>query len=500
MPWRSRLIASIRSSRSVDEAGVLRLDLAQFFLGAQVDGAEPLALAPQLVEPFLDRRRPRATRRPARSRPARATCAGSISSISRISCAMSAVRRSRPRAAPRRAPARCAPRPSPRARRARPCRPRRARSRPRRGGRRLRAARLRPARSRRSARGAFRRRLAGASSSDGALGLRLAVRAAPGSAIWLAAPLLASVPFGGARSRSRRGAWRATRPRGRAPAPRRAPRRARRAWRRPRRAIRRAGFPVRAAGAERLDRLRGVALGGERLVAARREPHLRLGERREPRGQRGSPRVRRRHAHRAPRRPARCASRRALRASASAATAAASSASAFRRCGACPRRRCARCPSSASRSARRFFSASRRAAAVGAFEAAAKPSQRHRSPSRETSRWPGLQLRNQLRPERAIDHADLREPARQLGRRRDMARERLDAVRQRRVGGIRRGAGPADRRGRIDRRIEIVAERGAERGLETLFDREQVDRRRPQLLGLDIDQLGERLALRPRAG
>ena len=35
---------------------MLRLDLAQLFLGAQVDGAEPLAVAPQLFEPLLDRR------------------------------------------------------------------------------------------------------------------------------------------------------------------------------------------------------------------------------------------------------------------------------------------------------------------------------------------------------------------------------------------------------------------------------------------------------------
>ena len=35
---------------------MLRLDLAQLFLGAQVDGAKPLAVAPQLLQPLLDRR------------------------------------------------------------------------------------------------------------------------------------------------------------------------------------------------------------------------------------------------------------------------------------------------------------------------------------------------------------------------------------------------------------------------------------------------------------
>ena len=54
MPWRSRLMASTRSSRSVVERGVLGLDLAQLFLGAQIDRAEPLAVAAQLFEVFLD--------------------------------------------------------------------------------------------------------------------------------------------------------------------------------------------------------------------------------------------------------------------------------------------------------------------------------------------------------------------------------------------------------------------------------------------------------------
>ncbi len=54
MPWRSRLIASTRSSRSVRQLAVLGLDLAQLLLGAQVDGAEPLALAADAVELGLD--------------------------------------------------------------------------------------------------------------------------------------------------------------------------------------------------------------------------------------------------------------------------------------------------------------------------------------------------------------------------------------------------------------------------------------------------------------
>ena len=52
---------------------------------------------------------------------------------------------------------------------------------------------------------------------------------------------------------------------------------------------------------------------------------------------------------------------------------------------------------------------------------------------------------------------------------------------------------PAHRRGRIDRGFEIVAERGAERGLVALLDREIVDHRRPQVLGVDVEQLRQRL-------
>ena len=89
---------------------------------------------------------------------------------------------------------------------------------------------------------------------------------------------------------------------------------------------------------------------------------------------------------------------------------------------------------SRSRSPRRFFSASRRAAGVGASAAATKPSQRHRSPSRETSRWPTSRSAHQALAVGAGDDADLGEAARQRRRRGDAGGERLDAVGQRRVG------------------------------------------------------------------
>ena len=43
--------------------------------------------------------------------------------------------------------------------------------------------------------------------------------------------------------------------------------------------------------------------------------------------------------------------------------------------------------------------------------------------------------------------------------------------------------------------IEIVAEGCAQRGLIAFFHHHQVDRRRPQLLGFDVEQLGERSGL-----
>ena len=111
-----------------------------------------------------------------------------------------------------------------------------------------------------------------------------------------------------------------------------------------------------------------------------------------------------------------------------------------------PRRRRARASSSASMSARRFLPASRRAAPVGALAATEKPSQRQRSPSRDTRRWPGLSScascgasARSITPICASRRAS-------SPRRLDVVRQRLDAFRQRRIGGIDLGAGPAHRR------------------------------------------------------
>ena len=108
----------------------------------------------------------------------------------------------------------------------------------------------------------------------------------------------------------------------------------------------------------------------------------------------------------------------------------------------------------------------------------------------------GLQLRHQLRAALLGHDADLRQTARQFGGGLDMGGERFDAFGQRGIAFGDAGIGPAHRRRRIDRRIEIVAQRCAERFLITFGDVDAVDDRRPQVLGLAIDDLGNR----PRFG
>ena len=108
---------------------------------------------------------------------------------------------------------------------------------------------------------------------------------------------------------------------------------------------------------------------------------------------------------------------------------------------------------------------------------------------------PGLEQGGEARPVGAGDDADLAEPACELGRRLHMAGECGRAVRQLRIGRIERRTRPAHRRGLIDRRVEVVAERGAERLLVALVDDERVHHRRPKILVLDREQLADRLRL-----
>ena len=77
--------------------------------------------------------------------------------------------------------------------------------------------------------------------------------------------------------------------------------------------------------------------------------------------------------------------------------------------------------------------------------------------------------------------------------------QRLDATRQRRIGGVGGGERPAHRRGRIDGSVEIVAESSSQRLFETLGDGDAVDDRRPEILRRAGDELGDgpRLGLEP---
>src|SRR5260370_58779 len=75
------------------------------------------------------------------------------------------------------------------------------------------------------------------------------------------------------------------------------------------------------------------------------------------------------------------------------------------------------------------------------------------------------------------------EAARQVGGRFGMRRGGLDPLWQNRVALGDAAIGPAHRRRRGNRGIEIVAERCAERLLKTLGDGDAVDDRRPEILG-----------------
>ena len=96
MPERSFLIASHQVVALGGERGVLGLDLAQFFFGAQIDRAQPLALAAQPFELFLDLGEIGQRLAVGLISASAATAAGSISSMSWISRPMSESRRLAP--------------------------------------------------------------------------------------------------------------------------------------------------------------------------------------------------------------------------------------------------------------------------------------------------------------------------------------------------------------------------------------------------------------------
>ena len=96
MPWRSLPIAWTRSSRSVVSEVYWASTSLQLFVGAQVDRAEPLALAAQPFQRLFDLVPDRAAALSGFDSASSATAAGSTSSISWISRAMSERRRLAP--------------------------------------------------------------------------------------------------------------------------------------------------------------------------------------------------------------------------------------------------------------------------------------------------------------------------------------------------------------------------------------------------------------------
>jgi len=93
----------------------------------------------------------------------------------------------------------------------------------------------------------------------------------------------------------------------------------------------------------------------------------------------------------------------------------------------------------------------------------------------------------------AFDDADLGQTAGKFQRALHKTRQRGGAFGQGWIGRIERRAGPAHRRGLIHRRVEIVAEGGAQRLLVALGDGQRVHHRRPQIFALDCQQLADGL-------
>jgi len=107
----------------------------------------------------------------------------------------------------------------------------------------------------------------------------------------------------------------------------------------------------------------------------------------------------------------------------------------------------------------------------------------------------GLQLGLETLAVRRLDHADLREPARERCGAAHEIRKRDGALgkRGRDVEGRQRI--PVHRRCDVARHGKIVAHGGAERRLETVFDLHRVDHGRPEVRLADCEEIGERLRL-----
>ena len=485
IPWRRRWMAATRSSRSVTSASRRAAISFASASARRLTAAEPLALLPVALEPGLDvdevgerrvrlelgdRSRPppagsRAPRRSAAtnsaSRSPRGDDAllGAAALLARLgeSCS-SAARAARSASASAASPIgeRVA-----RGRRAPP----------------------RPWRSRRGARGASPRsapapRRAGSARPRPRRGARSASRSAPrhcrrARASFWRSTAIAGQPAGAKLGLARRGSR-----------PRRAPRQARRG-RRPTRSRGAASSSAKLSGCGRRGERRrgGVARRGRLRRALRRGGHS--PRRGRSAARRGAPTSRSAAAS-----ASRAASKRPLRLPPTLA----------RRRARPPRRRGRRRRGFERRGAsRRTRRARSSASAVELGEAVAvgeplrgrawairrwrrsRPSARGR-PRGVTSRWPGRRHGCSRAPVLAVaTMPDLGEAAGEHRRRLDMGRQRLDAVGQRRIVGERIDAAPMRRRGGVDRRVEIVAEGGAERRLEAGVDLDLIEERRPRL-------------------
>ena len=102
----------------------------------------------------------------------------------------------------------------------------------------------------------------------------------------------------------------------------------------------------------------------------------------------------------------------------------------------------------------------------------------------------------------ARDHANLRQATGERWRRGDAGRERLGARRQRGILVDRREQRPMRGRRLVDRGVEIVAQRRAERRLIAARDADRVDRARPGAARIGAEEAsdGARLRLQPLRG
>jgi len=106
---------------------------------------------------------------------------------------------------------------------------------------------------------------------------------------------------------------------------------------------------------------------------------------------------------------------------------------------------------------------------------------------------PGPQQRQQARRLFAVDEADLLESASKLIGSLHVIGKRLGANRQGGIGGIDGCTTPTHGCGRINGSFKIVTQRSPERCLVALFHGQLVNDRRPQILGIDVEELSQGL-------